>query len=215
MKILLLGPPGAGKGTQADCICKSYNIPKISTGDMLRDAINARTSIGVKAKKIISQGKLVSDNIIIQLVQERIAKNDCKNGFLFDGFPRTITQAQSLIDSNIDVDFVIEIYISDLIVLERLSGRRIHIQSGRTYHIKHNPPKMAGKDDVTGENLIIRDDDKESVIQQRLKIYHEQTELLVKFYLNMFQKNHFPIYIKIDGDNSVENITKELLNKLF
>lgn len=212
MKLLLLGAPGAGKGTQANFLCDYFKIPKISTGDMLREAINEKNIIGIEVQKMMMKGNLVSDDLIIKLVNQRIKKDDCKKGFLFDGFPRTINQAKSLIDTNINLDFIIEIYVSDDIVLERLSGRRVHKQSGRTYHIKYNPPKIKDKDDISGEDLVIRDDDKENIIKKRLKVYHEETELLVDFYLNLYKKNGTPVYIKINGNNNVEIIKKELLS---
>ena len=182
MRIILLGPPGAGKGTQAQNITKAFNIPQISTGDMLRAAIKAGTELGKQAKAVMDAGKLVSDEIILGLVKERIAKDDCKNGFLFDGFPRTIPQAQALVDNGIGIDAVVELQVPDEKIVNRMSGRRVHLASGRTYHIVYNPPKVEGKDDVTGEPLVIRPDDEESTVRNRLKVYHEQTEPLVAFY---------------------------------
>jgi adenylate kinases len=184
MKIILLGPPGAGKGTQAQFICERYGIPQISTGDMLRAAVKAGTELGKKAQDIMTSGGLVSDDIIIGLVKERIQESDCKNGFLFDGFPRTIPQAEALVEAGIEIDRVVEIAVEDEEIVSRLSGRRVHEASGRVYHIDHNPPKNEGLDDETGEALIQRDDDKEDTIRNRLHVYHEQTEPLVSFYKN-------------------------------
>ncbi|MFZ9963522.1 MAG: adenylate kinase, partial [Burkholderiales bacterium] len=179
MKLILLGPPGAGKGTQAAFITEKFNIPQISTGDMLRAAVKAGSPMGLEAKKHMDSGGLVPDDVIIGLVKERISQADCTNGFLFDGFPRTIPQADALKAANVSLDHVIEIDVDDKEIINRLSGRRVHPGSGRTYHIQFNPPKKEGKDDVTGEDLIQRDDDKEETIKKRLEVYHEQTELLV------------------------------------
>ena len=188
MRIILLGPPGAGKGTQAQTLTKEFAIPQISTGDMLRAAIKAGTELGLKAKEVMDAGKLVSDEIILGLVKERIAKDDCKNGFLFDGFPRTIPQAQALVDNGIAIDAVVELQVPDENIVKRMSGRRVHLASGRTYHIVYNPPKVEGKDDVTGEDLVIRPDDQEDTVRARLKVYHEQTEPLVAFYKKLADK---------------------------
>jgi len=182
MNIILLGPPGAGKGTQASHICEKFNIPQISTGDMLRAAVNTGTSIGIEAKKTIDAGNLVSDEIIIALVKERIQSPDCSNGYLLDGFPRTITQANALKQQGITIDYIVEVKVPDDDIVVRMSGRRVHLPSGRTYHIAFNPPKEEGKDNLTGEDLIQRVDDDENIVRGRLKIYHKQTEPLVKYY---------------------------------
>src|SRR3989441_10816950 len=179
MRLILLGAPGAGQGTQASFICQKFAIPQISTGDMLRAAVKAGTPLGVEAKKVMDAGGLVSDDIIIGLVKERIAQPDCAKGFLFDGFPRTIPQADAMKQAGVKLDLVLEIDVPDEAIIERMSGRRVHPASGRSYHLKFNPPKVAGKDDVTGENLIQRDDDKEATVRNRLAIYHAQTEPLV------------------------------------
>ena len=182
MRLILLGPPGAGKGTQAKFICEKYGIPQISTGDMLRAAIKAGTPLGLAAKKVMDVGGLVSDDIIIGLVKDRLLQDDCKSGYLFDGFPRTIPQAEAMKSAGVALDFVLEIDVADSEIVERMSGRRVHVASGRTYHVKFNPPKVAGKDDETGEDLIQRDDDKEETVNNRLKIYHAQTQPLVDYY---------------------------------
>ena len=182
MKVLLLGAPGAGKGTQAQFITREFNIPQISTGDMLRAAIKAGTPLGLEAKKIMDAGGLVRDDIIIGMVKERIAQPDCAHGFLFDGFPRTLAQAEAMVAAGVDLDAVVEIDVPDAAIVERMSGRRVHLPSGRTYHVKYNPPKVSGKDDETGEDLVQRDDDKEETVKKRLAVYHEQTEVLVDFY---------------------------------
>jgi len=182
MRLILLGAPGAGKGTQANYIKEKYNIPQISTGDMLRAAIKAGTPLGVAAKKVMDEGKLISDDIIIDLVKERIKDADCANGFLFDGFPRTIPQAQAMKDAGILIDYVVEIDVADSEIVKRMSGRRVHLASGRTYHVVFNPPKVADKDDITGEDLVQRPDDTEDTVIKRLNIYHEQTQPLVEYY---------------------------------
>src|SRR5205823_9893712 len=182
MRLILLGAPGAGKGTQAAFICQKFGIPQISTGDMLRAAVKAGTPLGVAAKKVMDAGGLVSDDIIIGLVKERIAQPDCVNGFLFDGFPRTIPQADAMKSAGVKIDVVLEIDVPDEAIIERMSGRRVHVASGRTYHVKFNPPKVAGRDDVTGEPLIQREDDKEETVTRRLAVYHQQTEPLVAYY---------------------------------
>jgi len=184
VNIILLGPPGAGKGTQAAHICEKFNIPQISTGDMLRAAVNEGTSIGIKAKKIIDSGQLVSDDIIISLVKNRLKSPDCNNGYLFDGFPRTIAQADALKLEKIKIDYVIEVQVPDEDIVTRMSGRRVHLNSGRTYHVKFNPPNIEGKDDPTGEDLIQRVDDQEDIVRGRLKLYHKQTQPLVQYYKN-------------------------------
>jgi adenylate kinase len=182
MRVILLGAPGAGKGTQAQYICKEFGIPQISTGDMLRAAVKAETPLGMAAKEVMDAGRLVSDDIIIGLVKERLEQPDCANGCLFDGFPRTIPQAEALRDSGVDIDHVVEVAVDDEEIIERMAGRRVHLASGRTYHIIYNPPKKDGFDDQTGEPLIQRDDDRESVVRDRLSVYHEQTEPLIHFY---------------------------------
>ncbi|MBQ9600637.1 MAG: adenylate kinase [Neisseriaceae bacterium] len=213
MKALLLGAPGAGKGTQAQFITREFNIPQISTGDMLRAAIKAGTPLGLEAKKIMDEGGLVRDGIIIDMVKERIAQDDCQNGFLFDGFPRTLAQAQAMVDAGIDLDAVVEIDVPDEVIVERMSGRRVHLASGRTYHVKYNPPKVAGKDDETGEDLIQRDDDKEETVKKRLAVYHEQTEVLVGFYSKLSGANA-PKYIKVDGTQNVDVVRENVLSQL-
>lgn len=212
MRIILLGAPGAGKGTQAEFICKKYGIPKIATGDMLRAAVKAQTPLGIEAKKVMDSGKLVSDDIIIGLVKERIAQPDCRNGFLFDGFPRTVPQADALKDANIDIDYVIEIDVPDADIVERITGRRVHEGSGRVYHIKFNPPKITGKDDVTGDTLVQRDDDKEETVRKRLQVYQEQTRPLVDYYSKWAEGTgaHVPQYRQVSGVGSVEEITSRL-----
>ncbi len=208
MRIILLGAPGAGKGTQAQYLMEKYKIPQISTGDMLRAAVKAQTPLGIEAKKVMDEGGLVSDQIIIGLVKERILQEDCKNGFLFDGFPRTIPQAQAMIDHKVDIDFVVEVNVEDSEIILRLSGRRVHEASGRTYHIKYNPPKVNGKDDITGDALIQRADDLEETVMKRLKVYHSQTEPLVEFYKNL--GNSKVKYIKIPGVGSVTSIRDQI-----
>ncbi|WP_434777381.1 adenylate kinase [Neisseria sp. Ec49-e6-T10] len=216
MKVLLLGAPGAGKGTQAQFIKEAFNIPQISTGDMLRAAVAANTPLGIEAKKIMDEGGLVRDDIIIALVKERIKQSDCANGFLFDGFPRTLAQAQAMVDAGVDLDYVVEIDVPDQKIIDRMSGRRVHMASGRTYHILHNPPKVEGKDDDTGEDLIQRDDDKEETVKKRLTVYHEQTQVLVNFYsqLAQTQTGKAPKYIKVDGTKSVEAVKNDILKTL-
>lgn len=213
MKALLLGAPGAGKGTQAQFITAAFDIPQISTGDMLRAAIKAGTPLGLEAKKIIDEGGLVRDDIIIGMVKERIAQDDCKNGFLFDGFPRTLAQAEAMVEAGVDLDAVVEIDVPDSVIIDRMSGRRVHLASGRTYHVTYNPPKVEGKDDVTGEDLIQRDDDKEETVKKRLAVYHEQTEVLVDFYSKL-EGEHTPKYIKVDGTQAVEAVKAEVLKGL-
>jgi adenylate kinase len=208
MRLILLGAPGAGKGTQANYIKEKYNIPQISTGDMLRAAVKAGTPLGLAAKKVMDAGGLVSDDIIIGLVKDRLKQPDCANGYLFDGFPRTIPQADAMKDAGVAIDYVLEIDVADNEIIERMSGRRVHPGSGRTYHVKFNPPKVAGKDDVTGEELIQRDDDKEDTVKKRLSVYHEQTEVLVNYYNQWAQsgKPGAPKYRKIAGVGPVEVI---------
>jgi len=206
MRIILLGAPGAGKGTQAAFLCEQYGIPQISTGDMLRAAVAARTELGNKAKAIMDAGGLVSDEIIIGLVKDRIAQPDCEAGCLFDGFPRTIPQAQAMVDGGISIDHVIEIAVDDEEIVGRLSGRRVHPGSGRIYHVEHNPPQTAGIDDITGEPLIQRDDDREETVRKRLAVYHEQTQPLVDFYKTL----EGPAHHSIAGVGSVDDITEQI-----
>lgn len=213
MKILLLGAPGAGKGTQAQFITAALNIPQISTGDMLRAAVKAGTPLGLEAKKIMDAGGLVRDDIIIGLVKERIAEPDCAHGFLFDGFPRTLAQAEAMEKAGVHLDAVIEIAVPDEVIIERMSGRRVHLPSGRTYHIVYHPPKVCGKDDETGEDLIQRDDDQEETVKKRLQVYHEQTEVLIDFYDHQ-QGDHAPQYIKVDGTQPVETVKTQILAAL-
>jgi len=216
MKIILIGAPGAGKGTQASFLKEKYKIPQISTGDMLRAAVKGKTDLGLRAEDYMNQGQLVPDNLIIDLVKLRIGEDDCKNGFLLDGFPRTIPQAQAMIDAKIVIEYVIEVAVPDNEIINRLTGRRIHPASGRIYHITHNPPIKDGIDDLTGELLIIRDDDKESTIITRLKTYHEQTEPLVNFYSNLAEKDSSKTlkFISIDGVDKPDNINLKIANKL-
>lgn len=213
MKILLLGAPGAGKGTQAQFITRQFNIPQISTGDMLRSAIKSGTALGIEAKKIMDEGGLVRDDIIIAMVKERIAQADCANGFLFDGFPRTLAQAEAMQAAGVTLDAVVEIDVDDEIIIERMSGRRVHLPSGRTYHITYNPPKIENKDDETGEELIQRDDDKEETVKKRLEVYHNQTKVLVTFYRQLKGENT-PKYIKVDGTQNVDTVRQHILAEL-
>lgn len=211
MRIILLGAPGAGKGTQAQFITQKFGIPQISTGDMLRAAVKAGTPLGVAAKKVMDAGQLVSDDIIIGLVKERIAQDDCKNGFLFDGFPRTIPQAEAMQAAGVDIDHVLEINVADEEIVKRLSGRRVHPGSGRVYHLVYNPPKVAGKDDVTGEDLVQRDDDKEETVRKRLEVYHAQTAPLVHFYQALASSGKAATrYSRVDGVGSVDSITSAI-----
>ena len=216
MRIILLGAPGAGKGTQATFIKENFNIPQISTGDMLRAAVKAGTPLGVKAKKVMDAGELVSDDIIINLVKERIKEADCANGFLFDGFPRTIPQAQAMKDAGIGIDFVVEIEVPDVDIITRMAGRRVHLASGRTYHITFNPPKVAGKDDITGEDLVQRQDDQEETVRKRLEVYHEQTKPLVEYYSSWEKSGdaRAPHCINIPGIGSVDAIRDRIFNAL-
>jgi adenylate kinase len=210
MRLILLGPPGAGKGTQAKFIAERYAIPQISTGDMLRAAVKAGTPLGLAAKAVMDAGQLVSDDIIIGLVKERLTQPDCAKGYMFDGFPRTLRQADALKESGVELDAVLEIDVPDSEIIERMSGRRTHPASGRTYHIKFNPPKVEGKDDETGEPLVQRDDDKEEVVKKRLDVYHDQTKPLVKYYFDWSATGdvHAPRYAKISGLGTVDQITK-------
>ncbi|KAB7700160.1 adenylate kinase [Plesiomonas shigelloides] len=209
MRIILLGAPGAGKGTQAQFIMEKYGIPQISTGDMLRAAVKAGTELGLQAKAIMDAGQLVTDELIISLVKERIAQEDCRNGFLLDGFPRTIPQADAMKEAGIDVDFVLEFDVPDQVIVERMSGRRVHPASGRVYHVVYNQPKVEGKDDVTGEDLIIRADDEAETVRKRLAIYHEQTEPLVAYYTKEADAGNTR-YFKLDGTRNVDAVSQEL-----
>ena len=213
MRIILLGPPGAGKGTQAQFIMQRYGIPQISTGDMLRAAVKAGTELGLKAKAVMDSGALVSDDIIIGLVKERITQPDCAKGFLFDGFPRTIPQAEALVAAGVTLDHVVEIAVDDEEIVGRMSGRRVHEASGRVYHVVNNPPKREGFDDVSGEPLMQRVDDKEETVRKRLQVYHDQTKPLVKFYSDM-QGPQAPKYHRIHGVGSVDNIRGQVVAAL-
>ncbi len=216
MKLILLGAPGAGKGTQANYIREKFGIPQISTGDMLRAAIKAGTPLGLAAKKVMDAGNLVSDDIIINLVKERIKEPDCANGFLFDGFPRTIPQAQAMKDAGIKIDYVVEVDVADSEVVKRMSGRRVHPASGRTYHVVFNPPKVAGKDDVTGEDLVQRADDNEDTVIQRLGVYHAQTKPLVEYYTawNKSGDANAPKVVCVPGVGNVESIRDQVFKVL-
>jgi len=213
MRLILLGGPGAGKGTQAAFLTEHFGIPQISTGDMLRAAVEAGTPLGMEAKKVMDAGGLVSDDIIMGLIKERLRQPDCENGYLFDGFPRTITQAEAMKQEDIGVDYVVEIAVPDAEIIKRMSGRRVHLASGRTYHEVFNPPKEAGKDDVTGEPLIQRDDDKEETVRKRLEIYHEQTAPLIEYYSNWEKSGEpgAPRYVRVDGIGDVEQIKQRIL----
>ena len=216
MRLILLGAPGAGKGTQATFICQKYSIPQISTGDMLRAAVKAGTPLGIEAKKVMDSGGLVSDDLIINLVKERIAQPDCAHGFLFDGFPRTIPQADAMKAAGVKLDYVLEIDVPFDAIIERMSGRRSHTASGRTYHVKYNPPKVEGKDDVTGEALIQRDDDREDTVRKRLEVYSAQTRPLVAYYSDWAKAEPAlsPAYRAISGMGNVEDITQRALKAL-
>lgn len=209
MKIVLLGPPGAGKGTQAEFICKNFSIPHISTGDMLREAISAKSNLGIQAKAIMDSGKLVSDEVIIGLVKDRIKKDDCKDGFLFDGFPRTIPQADALQEAEINIDIVIELTLADEMIISRMSGRRIHQPSGRSYHVEFNPPLAEGKDDITGEALIQRDDDLPETVKKRLDVYWEQTNPLIVYYRSKSVQTDIK-YIEIDGSRPLTEVSDQI-----
>ncbi len=216
MRLILLGGPGAGKGTQATYIKEKFGIPQISTGDMLRAHVKNGTPLGVAARKIMDAGSLVSDDIIIGMVKQRIGDADCANGFLFDGVPRTIPQAEAMRQAGIKVDYVVEIAVDDAAIIERMSGRRAHLPSGRTYHVKFNPPKAAGKDDVTGEDLVQREDDKEDTVRKRLDIYHQQTKPLVEYYGKWAASNeaNAPKYVKIPGLGGVEEVRERIFAAL-
>jgi len=214
MRIILLGAPGAGKGTQAQFLTKQYNIPQISTGDMLRAAIKAGTEMGKMAKAAMDAGQLVTDEIIIGLVKDRIAEDDCKNGYLLDGFPRTLPQADAVTNAGIEIDAVIEIDVPDSEIVTRMAGRRAHLASGRTYHIVYNPPKVEDKDDETGEDLVQRDDDKEEVVLDRLRVYHELTSPLIGYYKDMASKNNSLTYITVDGTADIKDVQKAIVAKL-
>ena len=214
MRIILLGAPGAGKGTQAQYICEQYGIPQISTGDMLRAAVKAQSELGKKVEKVMASGGLVTDEIIIALVKARIEEEDCKDGFLFDGFPRTIPQASALLESNILIDVVLEIDVQDDEIVKRLSGRRVHLDSGRVYHIVYNPPKNEGFDDVSGEELIQREDDQEETVRNRLKVYHQQTKPLVEYYTQLSSLDSNIRVIKINGLATVDSIKEEIFKML-
>ena len=216
MRIILLGGPGAGKGTQANYIKEKFNIPQISTGDMLRAAVTEGTPLGLQAKQVMESGGLASDEIILGLVKDRIAKDDCVNGFLFDGFPRTIAQAESLKAQGVEIDSVVEIDVDDEEIIKRMGGRRVHLASGRTYHVVFNPPKAEGKDDETGEELIQREDDKEATVRERLKVYHQQTEPLIDYYSKWAASSDagVPKYVKVNGIGKVEEIREQIFSVL-
>jgi adenylate kinase len=216
MRLILLGGPGAGKGTQAAFITQKYGIPQISTGDMLRSAVKAGTPLGLAAKQVMDRGDLVSDDIIIGLVKERIKAGDCGKGFLFDGFPRTIPQAEAMKNSGVDLDHVVDIAVPDEVIIERMSGRRVHLPSGRSYHLKYNPPKNDLKDDATGEPLVQRDDDKEETVKKRLAVYHQQTEPLIDYYDKWYQvgDSKAPKYHRVNGIGTVDEVHKRVVAAL-
>jgi adenylate kinase len=216
MRILLLGMPGAGKGTQAQFLIDKFNIPQISTGDMLRSAIKAGTPLGTEARKFMDRGELVPDHVVIELVNQRVKNPDCANGFIIDGFPRTIPQAEALREAGIDIDFVIEIEVGDQEILRRMSGRRVHLPSGRSYHIEFNPPKVPGKDDVTGEDLVQRADDQEATVWKRIATYHSQTKPLIEYYMKWAASGdrHAPLYVNIYGRGSVQHIRDKMFAAL-
>ena len=216
MRIILLGPPGAGKGTQANIIMQKFNIPQISTGDMLRTAITKGSELGVSAKKIMDAGELVSDDLMLDLVKERIEQHDCQQGYLLDGFPRTITQANGITAAKISIDYVVEITVKDDEIIKRMSGRRVHLASGRTYHFEFNPPKIDGKDDETGDELIQRVDDQESTVRKRLDVYRKETEPLIDYYNKLSRENNSKVkYLKINGMKDVKYVAKDILSKLL
>ncbi len=216
MKIILLGPPGAGKGTQAQVLKDRFNIPQISTGEILRAEIKAQSDLGMKLKAIVDSGALVSDDIIIEIVKKKIASSECKNGFLFDGFPRTLPQAEAIKNAGIKIDHVVEITVPDAEIVKRMSGRRVHLASGRTYHLEYNPPKVAGKDDVTSEALVQREDDREETVKKRLDIYHQQTKPLVEYYEKWANSGDAkaPKYHRTSGVGEISKITEDLIKKL-
>jgi len=214
MRVILLGAPGAGKGTQARFITEKFGIPQISTGDMLRAAVKAGTELGLQAKSVMDAGGLVSDDLIINLVKERIKQPDCANGFLFDGFPRTIPQAEAMQSAGVTIDRVLEIAVDDEEIVQRIAGRRVHEPSGRVYHVDHNPPKVAGKDDLTGEELVQRKDDTEETVRHRLSVYHSQTKPLVDFYQKLAAEQGSARYARVEGVGSVEEITAKVLAAL-
>jgi adenylate kinase len=216
MKLILLGPPGAGKGTQAKFICEKHGIPQISTGDMLRAAVAAGSDLGRQAKAVMDSGQLVSDDIIIGLVKERIVQPDCRNGFLFDGFPRTLAQAEATRAAGVTIDAIVEIEVPDEEIVKRMSGRRVHLASGRTYHVVFNPPRVADRDDATGEALIQRDDDREETVRKRLQAYHAQTEVLASFYGTLAASGvpDAPRFIKVDGTRPINDVRDGILSRL-
>ena len=213
MRLILLGAPGAGKGTQAQFICEKYGIPQISTGDMLRAAVKAETELGLAAKAVMDSGGLVSDDIIIGLVKERIKEDDCADGFLFDGFPRTIPQAEAMVEAGVKIDHVVEVAVADEEIVSRLSGRRVHPGSGRVYHVEHNPPRAEGVDDETGEPLVQRDDDTEETVRKRLQVYHDQTAPLIAFYRDL-EGEDAPAYHSVEGVGSVDSIRERVFSAL-
>lgn len=214
MRVILLGAPGAGKGTQAKFITEQFGIPQISTGDMLRAAVKAGSELGRQVQAVMASGALVTDDIIIALVKDRIQQPDCARGFLFDGFPRTIPQAEALQASGVPIDVVLEIHVDDEVIVERMSGRRVHLDSGRVYHIKHNPPQREGVDDMTGEPLVQREDDREETVRRRLQVYHEQTKPLVEFYSKLQREGHAVKVVHIQGDDAVDVIRERVSHAL-
>ena len=210
MKLILLGAPGAGKGTQAQFICETLGVPQISTGDMLRSAVKSKSELGNKVEQVMASGGLVTDEIIIELIKERLQESDCDKGFLFDGFPRTIPQAQALADAEIGIDLVLEINVPDDEIVKRLGGRRVHPDSGRVYHVSYNPPKVVDRDDITGEQLIQRADDSEDTVRTRLEIYHEQTQPLVSYYKGLMRSGEEVRFVTLDGVSSVEKIRDQI-----